>query len=105
MIIRPKLKAHIVRARHLVARVELQPFSAGADSVRFALIRTHSAILGACQRCRTDHEEQKSGSCREPGTDCFTKYTRYFQDVLQDKSLPHIITEPRSCRKVVCKCS
>src|SRR6202140_118684 len=57
IIIRPKLKAHIVRARHLVGRVELQPFSAGADAVRFALIRTHSAILGACQRCRADHEE------------------------------------------------
>src|ERR1700694_502909 len=73
IIIRPKLKAHIVRARHLVGGVELQPFSAGANTVRFALIRRHEAILGASQCCRANQSEKKHGSRRQPGTDYFTK--------------------------------
>src|SRR6202162_2476494 len=58
IVIRPKLKAHILRARHLVGGLELQPFSAGADAVRFALIRSHGAILGASQCCRSPHKER-----------------------------------------------
>src|SRR5258706_2301544 len=57
IIIRLKLKAHIVRARHFVGGVELQPFPAGGDTVRFALVRAHGAALGASQCYCANHKE------------------------------------------------
>src|ERR1039457_4241034 len=102
IIVRLDFKAHFFRAGHLVGGVKLQPLSAGADAVRFALIRSHGATLGAGP-CRCANQKgQKNGSRRQPETDCLTKQARYFQDLLLTITLLHTI-EPGNSRKVVWK--
>ena len=55
IIVRKQLEPDFLRPGHLVFRPELHPLAAGADAVRFALVRAHGALLRARGHGRRSH--------------------------------------------------
>src|SRR5208337_3321524 len=100
IIIRLQLEAHFVRPRHLVGGFEHQPVSASHDSVRFALIRTHGALLRASPSCRTQHKKQKNGSCCPFRSHSLSKQARCFQGFSSKQSHPSIVLNPKRFKKL-----
>src|SRR5260370_38785070 len=52
IIVRHQYEPDLLRASHLVFRLELHPLTAGADAILFVLIRTHGAFLRDRQHCQ-----------------------------------------------------
>src|SRR5208337_2658554 len=88
IIVRLELKAHLLLTRHLVGGGKLQPISAGTHAIRFSLIGTHGATLGASQYRHPNHKEQENASYHQSGPNCRTKPAQDFQVSPPDNHTP-----------------